>query len=144
VQTLRIDQSPHDPCRWLAVTQRAGVFGSTDCGKTFENVGEFGVERNLYDVAFDPSTAGRVAVAGWGPGVAVSTDGGRKWELRGRGLPSTDVWSIAWDPDHPGRLYASVHEEALYVSDDAGLTWRNDGLDGSIVYRMRFVPEVRR
>jgi hypothetical protein len=51
-----------------------------------------------------------------------------------------DVWSVAFDPDHPGRLYASVHEEALYVSDDAGKSWREDGLKGSILYRLAFVP----
>jgi photosystem II stability/assembly factor-like uncharacterized protein len=143
VSIMRVEQSPHDPCRWIAVTERAGVFSSSDCGATFENAGDFGVTRNLYDVAYDPATPGRVAAAGWGTGVAVSADGGRKWEPRGRGLPGADVWSVAWDPDRPGRLFAAVHEEAVYVSDDAGLTWRKDGLDGSIVYRMRFVPEVR-
>lgn len=141
---MRVEQSPHDPCHWLAVSERAGVFASTDCAATFENPGDFGVARNLYDLSFDPTTAARVAVAGWGPGVAVSTDGGKKWQLRNKGLPSSDVWSLAFDPDKPGRLWAAVHEEALYVSDDAGVTWRKDGLEGSIIYRMLFVPEAVR
>jgi hypothetical protein len=144
VSILRVEQSPHDPCRWLAASERVGVFASSDCGRTFESSGDFGVARNLYDISFDPTTPGRVAIAGWGPGVAVSSDGGRAWKLRDRGLPSSDVWSLAFDPDHPGRLYAGVHEEALYVSDDAGLTWRKDGLEGSIIYRMKFVPEAAR
>jgi hypothetical protein len=50
------------------------------------------------------------------------------------------VWSAAFDPSSPGRLWASVHEEALYRSDDAGRTWKRDGLPGSVVYRMLFVP----
>jgi hypothetical protein len=39
-------------------------------------------------------------------------------------------------------MYASVHEEALYVSQDYGHTWTKDGLEGSRVFRMRFVPEA--
>ncbi|MGB9611419.1 MAG: WD40/YVTN/BNR-like repeat-containing protein, partial [Bryobacteraceae bacterium] len=95
---------------------------------------------NLYDIAFDPTDARRIAVCGWGPGVMVSEDGGATWELRNRGLPRPDVWSVAFDPDRPGRLYASVHEEALYVSEDAGRTWRVEGLPGSIIYKLAFVP----
>ena len=60
------------------------------------------------------------------------------------GLPRSDVWSVAFDPVKSGRLYASVHEEALYVADDAGVSWRKEGLEGSIVYRMKFIPEAAR
>ena len=142
-QVMHVEQSPHEDCFWLAVTQRGGVFVSRDCGQSFENLGSVGVGRNLYDVAFDPTRAGRIAVAGWGPGVVVSDDGGKTWQSRNAGLPRPDVWSVAFDPAKPGRLYASVHEEALYVSDDAGVNWRKDGLEGSIVHRMTFVPERR-
>jgi hypothetical protein len=140
-QVLYVTQSPHEPCHWLASTERGGLFVSRDCGRSFENSGEAGVGRNLYDIAFDPTSADRIAVCGWGPGVMVSTDGGKTWEARNAGLPRTDIWSVAFDPVHSGRLYSSVHEEALYVSDDAGVTWRKEGLEGSIVYRMKFIPE---
>lgn len=144
VQVLHIEQSPHDTCYWLATTEGAGLFASTDCGVSFESAGNLGVGRNLYDIAFDPNGPNRVAVAGWGVGVAVSEDRGKTWEFRNAGLPATSVWSVAFDPAHPSRLYASVHEEALYVSPDGGRTWAKDGLEGSAVYRMRFVPEVAR
>lgn len=137
---MRIEQSPHDSCFWLAATERGGLFASRDCGVTFENSGNLGVGRNLYDISFDPTSSIRIAIAGWGPGVAVSTDSGKSWALRNAGLPRPDVWSVAFDPDHPGRLYASVHEEAVYVSNDAGVTWTKDGLEGSVAYRMRFLP----
>lgn len=65
-QVMHIEQSPHDPCFWLAVTQQGGIFASRDCGHSFENLGNTGVDRNLYDIAFDPTRAGRIAVAGWG------------------------------------------------------------------------------
>ena len=138
-QVLHIEQSPHDPCYWLAATQGGGLFASTDCGVTFESNGPLGVDRNISDIAFEAAST-RIAVAGWAIGVALSEDGGKTWQFRNAGLPSTSVWSVAFDPAHPGRMYASVHEEALYVSQDYGRTWARDGLEGSRVYRMRFVP----
>ena len=99
---------------------------------------------NLSDIAFDPASANRVAVAGWGVGVAISEDLGKTWQSRNAGLPALAVWSVAFDPAKPGRIYASVHEEALYVSQDYGRTWTKDGLEGSRVFRMRFVPEAPR
>jgi photosystem II stability/assembly factor-like uncharacterized protein len=140
-QVMHVEQSPQDPCLWLAVTQGGGAFVSRDCGQSFENLGNVGVGRNLYDISFDPTSSGRIALAGWGPGVVVTEDGGKTWQMRNTGLPRTDVWSVAFDPVKPGRLYASVHEEALYVSEDRGLSWKKDGLEGSVVFRMMFVPE---
>ncbi|MES1261349.1 MAG: hypothetical protein ABUS49_06385 [Acidobacteriota bacterium] len=139
-QILHIEQSPHDACFWIATTQGGGWFASHDCGKTFESGGHEGVGRSLYDVAFDPSTPGRIALAGWGPGVLVSEDAGKTWQPRNTGLPRTDVLSLAFDPAQPGRLYASVHEEAIYVSEDAGKTWSSSGIEGSAAARMRFIP----
>jgi photosystem II stability/assembly factor-like uncharacterized protein len=141
-QVLRIEQSPHDACYWLAATQGGGLFVSTDCGVTFESHGNLGVDRSIADIAFDPASADRIAVAGWGIGVVLSEDRGKTWQARNAGLPATSVWSVAFDPARPGRIYASVHEEALYVSQDYGRTWTTDGLAGSRVYRMKFVPEA--
>ncbi len=143
-QIMRIEQSPHDPGHWLAATQQGGLFVSTDGAATFENSGNVGVGRNLYDIAFDPAQPGRIAVAGWGPGVLVSQDGGKSWRPRNQGLPGAEIWSVAFDPERPGRLLAGVHEEALFVSEDAGRSWRRYGLEGSVVYRMKFVPEAAR
>jgi photosystem II stability/assembly factor-like uncharacterized protein len=140
-QVLHIEQSPHDACYWMATTQGGGLFVSTDCGVSFESAGNLGAGRNVSDIAFDPTAANRIAVAGWGVGVAVSEDLGKTWQLRNAGLPSNAVWSVAFDPAQSGRLYASVHEEALYVSQDYGKTWTRDGLEGSRVLRMKFVPE---
>jgi photosystem II stability/assembly factor-like uncharacterized protein len=141
-QMLHIEQSPHDSCRWLAATQGGGLFVSTDCGVSFQSNGDLAVGRNISDIAFDPASPDRIAVAGWGIGVAVSEDRGVTWQGRNNGLPGTSVWSVAFDPEHAGRMYAGVHEEALYQSQDHGRTWVKDGLEGSRVYRMRFVPST--
>jgi photosystem II stability/assembly factor-like uncharacterized protein len=142
IQVLHIEQSPHDPCFWIATTEGSGLFASTDCGASFESNGNLGVGRNLYDVAFDPSSPNHIAVAGWGLGVAISENGGKTWKTRNSGLPTTNVWSVAFDPARAGRLYTSVHEEAVYVSIDNGESWRKDGLAGSSIFRMKFVPEA--
>ncbi|HYI97555.1 MAG TPA: hypothetical protein VEX68_28715 [Bryobacteraceae bacterium] len=144
VSVMRIQQSPHDPCFWLAATERAGVFSSTDCGQTFENLGRVGVDRNTYDIAFDPGDRNRIALAIWGTGVVVSEDSGKTWQVRGRRLPTSEIWAVAFDPAKPGRLFASVHEEAIYVSEDAGVTWTRDGLEGSTVSRLKFLEESAR
>ncbi len=142
-QVLRVEQSPGDGCRWLATTELGGMFGSSDCGRSFESVaGQVAVDRTLYDLAWDGQHPHRVAAAGFAFGVAVSEDDGAHWEFRNAGLPRPDVWSLAWDPDHAGRLYASVHEEAVYVSEDAGKSWRVDGLPGSAVTRFLFASGV--
>ena len=140
LQVMRLEQSPHDTCLWMAGTQQGGLFVSDDCGATFESRSNLGVGHNIYDIAFDPTTAKRVAVAGWGMGILVSDDAGKTWSTRGRSLPSSDIWSIVFDPRKAGRLFASVHEEAVYVSEDAGVTWQRDGVEGSAVNRMKFLP----
>jgi photosystem II stability/assembly factor-like uncharacterized protein len=141
-QISRIEQSPHNPCEWLATTQLGGLFASHDCGKTFESLGRIGVGTNLNDVAFDPNHPHRIAVVGWGPGIAVSDDDGKSWQLRNAGLPTTHVTSVIFDVSKIGRIYASVNEEGLFISDDDGKSWAKGGLNGSMVTRMKFVPEA--
>lgn len=142
-QVLRVEQSPHDPCNWLAATQGGGLFSSADCGASFESNGNLAVGRNAYDIAFDPASKDRIAIAGFGVGIVVSDDRGKTWQPRNHGLATADAWSVAFDPARPGRIYASVHEDGVHVSDDNGQTWRKDGLPGSAIYRIKFVPEAR-
>ena len=139
-QISRIAQSPHEGCEWLATTQQGGLFGSQDCGKSFESFGRIGVGSNLYDVAFDPFDARRIAIVGWGPGVAITDDHGKTWQLRNAGLSAPHVISVAFDPNKAGRLYVSVNDDAVYMSNDGGANWTKDGLEGGVVTRMRFIP----
>ena len=88
IQVLHVEQSPHDRCYWLAGTEGGGLFASSDCGVTFESNGNLGVGRNLSDIAFDAGDSQRIAVAGWGIGVALSEDGGKTWQARNSGLPA--------------------------------------------------------
>jgi hypothetical protein len=143
MQILRIEQSPHNACFWLAATQESGLFASRDCGKTFESSGRIAIGTNIYDIAFDPFDENRVALAAWGPGVLTSTDGGKTWQSRNGGLPTPEVTSVTYDPDKRGRLFAAIHELGAFVSENNGGSWTKCGLEETHVSRLRFLPGSR-
>lgn len=138
-----LQQSPHDPARWLAVSQSAGLIESRDGGRTWERRPGLPSENALYNIAFDPHQPGRLAVASWTYGLWVSEDDGRTWTNRTAGLPEPGrVWRTAFDPDD-GRLYAAVYERALFASSDLGRTWTEVGMSGSVIRSFTFVPRQR-
>lgn len=135
-----IRQSPHDPARWIAVSQSAGALESRDGGLTWRRLSGVPSEHALYNVTFDPVHQGRIAIASWTYGLLTSEDDGRTWVERNAGLPEPRrVWRTAVDPDD-GRLYAAVYQRALYASADFGRTWQVAGLEDSVVRSFTFVP----
>lgn len=149
-----LQQSPHDPKLWLAVTQSAGALFSRDGGLTWAAIPGAPADKPLYNITWDPTNPRRCAIGSWSVGVLTSEDGGATWTDRNAGLPGTKagfrmpsdapahaVHRVGVDPDS-GRLYASVIGEALYSSDDFGRTWKNAGLEGSSVNRFVFVPRA--
>jgi photosystem II stability/assembly factor-like uncharacterized protein len=138
-----IQQSPHDPAHWIAVSQSAGALDSRDSGLTWTRLPEVPAEKALYSVAFDPMQRGRIAIASWTYGILTSEDDGRTWTERNTGLPPLHrVWSTAVDPDD-GRLYAAVYDNALYASSDFGRTWKSIGMEASVIRNFIFVPRAR-
>jgi photosystem II stability/assembly factor-like uncharacterized protein len=137
-----VQQSPHDPQLWLAVTQSDGAFRSRDGGRHWEKLAGVPADAALYNVAFDATRPERIAIASWVHGVLVTEDGGRTWAARNAGLPdAAHVFKVGIDPDN-GRLYASLYASFIHVSDDFGRTWRQAGLEGSTVYNFVFVPKA--
>lgn len=127
-----VQQSPHDPLLWFAVTQSAGALLSRDGGLTWSALPGIPKDRALYNGTFDITHPDRLAIGSWAHGVLTSEDGGKTWQPRNAGLPDLhQVWRVGVDP--VGRLYASVVDETLFVSDDFGRTWRPDSLAGSRV-----------
>ncbi len=82
-----IQQSPHDPDHWLAVTQSAGAWMSHDRGLTWSQIEGVPAEHALYNVTFDRTDPQRLAIGSWGLGVLTSEDGGKTWQDRNAGLP---------------------------------------------------------
>jgi photosystem II stability/assembly factor-like uncharacterized protein len=137
-----LQQSPHDPKLWIAVTQSAGALISRDAGATWKPVDAVPAAKALYNVTFDAREPRRLAIASWNYGLLLSEDGGATWVPRHAGLPGEGtprVWRTAIDPDN-GQLYAAVFGEGLHVSTDSGRTWRPvPGMEGGSVQTFTFV-----
>ena len=132
----------------------AGLYKSTDAGKTFTHAG-LADTHTIARIVVHPSTPDTVYVAasghGWTEnetrGVFKSVDGGRTWsKVLYRG-PGTGAIDLVMDPSEPNTLYAATWqrtrrkwsdprvepgstESGLWKSTDAGRTWTpiNDGL----------------
>ena len=138
-----LEQSPHDPQHWLAVTDTHGAWRSTDGGLTWAKLTGLPITSALYNITFDPTNADRLAVASWSDGIWTSEDAGATWVSRDAGLPENPrVFRVGIDPNR-GRLYASVFKEALYHSDDFGRTWETDELAGSLVNNFVSIPRIQ-
>jgi photosystem II stability/assembly factor-like uncharacterized protein len=134
-----IQQSPHDPAHWLAVTQSAGAWQSRDRGLTWITFPGVPSDRALYNVTFDVTNPQRLAIGSWARGVLTTEDGGKTWTDRNAGLPAPHaVWRVG--VDLAGRLYASVVKETLYISSDFGRTWQPDALADAQVNSFLLLP----
>lgn len=138
-----IQQSPHDPRRWIAVTQSAGALESRDGGATWKIIPGLPADKALYNVAFDARDPQRLALASWSHGLLVSEDGGATWTARNAGLPGEGIpraWRTAIDPDN-GEIYAAIFGQGLYTSGDTGRSWRAvPAMEGASVQTFTFVP----
>ncbi len=136
-----IEQSPHDPAVWIAVTDDQGAWMSRDGGENWKQLQGLYSDHPIYNVTFDGTDAQRIAVGGWANGIWTSEDGGKTWASRNAGLPENPrVWRVGVNPNN-GRLYASVFKETLFYSDDFGRTWHPDALAGSLVNYFVSIPQ---
>ncbi len=139
-----IQQSPHDPKWWAAVSDKNGAWQSRDGGKTWKPFAVLPNDQPIYNITFDSTNASRLAIASWAHGVWTSEDAGATWQPRNAGLPENPRgWRVGVDPN-TGRLYASIFKETLYYSDDFGRTWHADALAGSAVNNFVSVPHLSR
>ncbi|GAB5561424.1 MAG: hypothetical protein SynsKO_30710 [Synoicihabitans sp.] len=135
-----VEQSPQDPTHWMAATDTHGVWESRDNGETWRVFSGLPSEEAYYNVTFDPTQEGRLAVASWAYGVWTSEDAGAGWTSRNAGLPEgARAWRVGVDPN-TGRLYASIFQETLFFSDDFGRSWQPDAMEGSSVNAFISVP----
>lgn len=137
-----VQQSPHDPAHWMAVTDTHGVWESRDRGLNWRRIEALPTGQAHYNVTFDATDPMRMAVGGWTYGILTSEDGGSTWTDRNTGLPDPHrVWRVGVNPN-TGRLYASVFQATLYYSDDFGRSWKVDPFleDGSLVRMFYSLP----
>jgi hypothetical protein len=86
-----IQQSPHDPSHWLAVTDTQGAWESDDGGLSWHPIDGIPSGEALYNVTFDATDPMRLAVGSWTYGIWTSEDGGQRWGERNAGLTSCNT-----------------------------------------------------
>jgi photosystem II stability/assembly factor-like uncharacterized protein len=135
-------------------TAGAGVYKSTDAGKTWQHMGLAG-SRTAGRIVIHPADANTVYVAASGNewtesqdrGVYKTTDGGRSWNRILFVNAATGAIDLDMDPSDPNTLYAATWQRArkpwsdprnepgysgsgIHKTTDGGRTWApvNDGL----------------
>jgi photosystem II stability/assembly factor-like uncharacterized protein len=125
-----------DPDLLFAGTTRGGMFRSRDAGRSWQEINQGLVYKNVWSIAQHPTT--NALVVGTSPAnVFVSTDAGDTWkqcEALER-LPSTKGWtgpvpphvsrlkSISLSAEAPGIIYGAIEEGWAVRSLDGGATW---------------------
>src|SRR6185503_12041380 len=141
-----LEPSLTDPDMVYAGVEDAGLFRSTDGGKTWK---EFAGLRGhgtgpfwqpgagglcLHTIILDPSDPKRIFIAISAAGAFRTDDGGETWKpinkgLRSQYIPDQDaevghcVHHIAMNPKRPGVLFMQKHWDVMR-SDDAGDNWK--------------------
>jgi len=121
---------PAEPDTILVAVPAAGIFRSTDAGRTFTAAKGLGTAGAL-SLAVDPADGGVVYAGTRGSGVYKSVDGGASWKPSLVGMdPNEPVPAVVVDPRRPNVVYAGSSRSGLFISTDAGRTWRlhNEGL----------------
>jgi photosystem II stability/assembly factor-like uncharacterized protein len=117
---LRIAVDPFDPRRVYAVAGNgvAGVYRSADRGATWKLVTSGLGASEVFDLAVDPSTPGRLYASN-GQGIYRSDDGARSWRL----LNGQVRGAVRVDPARPLTLYLDDERVGIFRSLDGGATW---------------------
>jgi len=140
--------SPSNPQIMVCGNDMAGVYSSSDGGKSWKNTSEGLMTIGVSDLFFDPNDSNIVLALGTTtqprrsqyPGIYRSTDAGKTWNLI-KQLPIVQ---------RPGRyfqagksvngiypIYAGTNSagilSGIYVSYDHGTTWQPRGLDTQVI-----------
>jgi photosystem II stability/assembly factor-like uncharacterized protein len=144
-----LEPSLTDPNTVYAGVEDAGIFKTTDGGKTWKELsGLRGAKGHLWQpgaggmavhtIILDPKNANRIFIAISAAGAFRTDDGGKTWKPINRGLksqfelPDPDaevghcVHRIAMHPSRPDVLFMQKHWDVLR-SDNAGDQWNDVG-----------------
>lgn len=148
-------QDPHNSDVLYARSDVAGVFKSTDGGKswTVKNSGLTKMsDHYCHSFAMDPfdnrrllRASGDVRDFRFTGRIHCSTDGGESWQLMKDGLDyygngPTRMYGelIAFNPDKKGEVAAGSFSKGIWLSHDSGQTWEYKGLAGERMAAVEF------
>ncbi len=146
-----IVSSPYTPLTFLIGTEPAGIFTSSDGGKTWSSKPEIGKLRDKYGwflpyspkagcvrgfaIAKPSNNRGRIYAAAEVGGVLISDDRGKTWKLAEGSDGTPDIYRELGTMAHPDVHSITVHRTSsdlvtaatgggLYRSADGGRTWK--------------------
>ena len=121
INELAVD--PKHPDTVFAATSEAGVFKSTNGGRSWRHL-DLGREVSRVDrLAIAPGKP-QTVYAATGQGVLTTTNGGRSWQATGAGILAS---ALAVDPRDPEVAYAGTWERGFFKTEDGGRSWRGLG-----------------
>ena len=139
-----LEPSPHDPDTVYAGVEDAGMFRSTDGGRTWQELDALrsiqghtwqpgGGGLGLHTILIDPGNPDRMYIAISAAGAFRTDDGGASWIPINRGLQSDYlpeeeaevghcVHNLAFHPSRPDTVFMQKHWDVMRT-DDAGGQW---------------------
>jgi photosystem II stability/assembly factor-like uncharacterized protein len=157
-----LEPSPTDPDTVYAGVEDAGLFRSTDGGKSWKELSGLRGHGTgphwqpgaggmcLHTVILDPANPNRIYIAISAAGAFRTDDGGKTWKPINKGLysqyipnPTAEVGHcvhhVAMNPARPNVLFMQKHWDVMR-SDDAGDSWRE--VSGNLPTDFGFVIDV--
>ena len=115
----RIVIPPNQP-KWVLVATDAGVFRSTDNGKTFKHIyrGRAPGEGDVRVIRVDPKNSNRIWL-GTRVGLWASRNGGQTWRRDGGNMRAFEVREIRFDPSLPSRMFVATNR-SVFMSINRG------------------------
>lgn len=98
-----------------------GLFKSSDCGLTFQNVRSGMNSWVVNAIHFDERNPTHIVVGTGDSGVYLSTDSGVSFTKSATGLQHLSITGLAASPQNPNWLYACANRQLHGISDSAGL-----------------------
>jgi len=153
-------QNPKDPDQLFARCDVAGMFKSSDRGKSWKQINRGMSQCHHHSVEsfaispHNPSVLFRCSGEARGNhmfgDIHKSTNGGETWypvldqlDYAGNGANRMLGEMIGVDPFNPGRVVAGGFSKGIYYSEDQGESWKFGGLDKEPLGFVAFHPYVR-
>ena len=126
VRSLAVN--PKDSKIIYAEVQDAGLFKSTDSGRTWTQINTGLTNIQITSIAIDNVNSNVIYVGTRGGGIFKSTDSGNSWKAVNNGLTNLYFHSLVINPKDTNIIYAAG--ESLFKSVNGGASWSasNNGL----------------